>query len=51
MSKKICLAMHSRNVSSDKIVRTMRTYVHPFMKAGVKFCICIGLICDDFVLA
>ena len=39
MSKKICLAMHSRNFGSEKIVRTLRTYVHPFMKAGVKFCI------------
>ena len=39
MSKKICSAMHSRNFASDKIFRTLRTYVHPFMKAGVKFCI------------
>ena len=29
--------MHSRNFGSDKIVRTLRTYVYPFMKAGVKF--------------
>ena len=38
MSKEVCLAMFSRNFGSDKIVRTLRTYVHPFTKAGVKFC-------------
>ena len=29
--------MHSRNFGSDKFVRSFRMYVHPFMKAGVKF--------------
>ena len=39
MGKKIWLSMHPRNFCSDKTVRTVFTYVHPFIEAGVNFCI------------
>ena len=39
MGKKIWLSMHPRNFCSDKTVRTVFTYVHSFIEAGVNFCI------------
>ena len=43
MGKKICLSRLPRNFGSEKVALTrtylyVRTYIHPFMYAGVKFC-------------